>query len=167
MCFHLHMIDEIENYKVCWPSVKGDNVRYFGWPQVSQTAWEKPLPGLRPFAGGREANTKPIGLGPLPTAPLYKRGSPPGDLSQSIYRVSTNTLVCRSVRALEGSEARVPTARRHRRRPESHGRRGDAPALSRLVPSSTPPLRRLRRARWIPPLPVLDLLWPIPHYFKY
>jgi hypothetical protein len=30
------------------------------------------------FASDREANTKPIGLGPLPTAPLYKRGSPPG-----------------------------------------------------------------------------------------
>jgi hypothetical protein len=85
-------------------------VRYFGWPQVSQTAREKPLPCVSPFAGDREANTKLIGLGPLPTAPLYKQESTPGDLSQSIYRVSTETLFYRSVRALEGSEARVPTA---------------------------------------------------------
>jgi hypothetical protein len=66
----------------------GCGVRYFGWPWLSQTARKKPLPCLSPFSGDREANTKPIGLGPLPTAPLYKRGSPPGDLSQSIYRVS-------------------------------------------------------------------------------
>jgi hypothetical protein len=85
-------------------------VRYFGWPQVSQTVREKPLPCVSLFASDQEANTKPIGLGPLPTTSLYKRGSPLGDLNQSNYRVSTETFPIRLVRALKGSEARVPTA---------------------------------------------------------
>jgi Mrp family chromosome partitioning ATPase len=54
-------------------------------------------------------------VSPLASAPFLQRHyireeAPLGDLSQSIYRVSTETLFYQSVRALEGSEARVPTA---------------------------------------------------------
>jgi hypothetical protein len=54
-------------------------------------------------------------LSPLGSAPCLQRHyireeAPLGDLNQSIYRVSTETLVYRLIRALEGSEARVPTA---------------------------------------------------------
>jgi hypothetical protein len=98
----------------------------FGWPQVSQTAQEKPLTCLSQFVVDREANTKPIGLGPLPIVPLYMRGSPLGDLNPSIYRVSTETLLVpviqsagrfrctnSSCRASPVSTRRPPPQRRH------------------------------------------------------
>jgi hypothetical protein len=113
-------------------------VRYFGWPQVSQTVREKLLPCVSPFASDREANTKPIGLGPLPTAPLYKRGSPLGDLSESIYRVSTETLVYPISEGAGRFGSSSSYSRRYRRRPEGHRRRGDATALHRPASSSTP-----------------------------
>jgi cytochrome oxidase assembly protein ShyY1 len=130
-------------------------VRYFGWPQVSQTAREKPLPCVSPFASDREANTKPIGLGPLPTTPLYKRGS--------TYRISKETLPIRLVRALEGSEARVPTA-------GATGVNQKATAAEETPLHYTDRrhrLHQLRPARWIPPLPGIRSNWPIPHYFQY
>jgi hypothetical protein len=151
---------KLRNCKVCLLTLgQGENVRYFGWPQVSQTVREKSLLCVSPFASDREANTKPIGLGPLPTAPLYKRGSPLGDLSQSIYRVSTETLVYRLVRALEGSEARVLAA-------------GDNGVDQKATAAEDTPLHytdwrhrlhQLRPARWIPPLPGIRSIWPIPH----
>jgi hypothetical protein len=122
-------------------------------------AREKPLPCLSPFAVNWEANTKPIGLSPLPTTPLYKRGNTLGDLHLSIYRVSTETLLYRSVRTLEGSEARAPPAGCHRCRPESHRHRGDTPALHQLASSTSPRPHRLRQARWTAlSLPVRSIL---------
>jgi hypothetical protein len=93
-------------------------------------------------------------LSPLGSAPCLQRHyireeAPLGDLNQFIYRVSTETLVYRLVRALEGSEARVPTA-------------GDTGVDQKATAAEEMPLHytdrrhrlhQLRPARWIPPLP--------------
>jgi hypothetical protein len=75
-CIHLHTINRIENYKVCWPSVKGENVRYIWLTSSQPNRMGEGSPVPQPVCCDWEANPNPIGLGPLPTAPIYKSGSP-------------------------------------------------------------------------------------------
>jgi hypothetical protein len=82
-------------------------------------------------------------LSPLGSAPCLQRHyireeAPLGDLSQSIYRVSTETLVYPISEGAGRFGSSSSYHRRHRRRPEGHHHRGDAPALHRLASSSTP-----------------------------
>jgi hypothetical protein len=82
-------------------------------------------------------------LSQLGSAPCLQRHyireeAPLGDLSQSIYRVSTETLVYPISEGAGRFGSSSSYHRRHRRRPEGHRHRGDAPALHRLASSSTP-----------------------------
>jgi hypothetical protein len=58
----------------------------------------------------RRQTLSPLGSAPCLQRHYIREEAPLGDLNQSNYRVSTETFPIRLVRALEGSEARVPTA---------------------------------------------------------
>jgi hypothetical protein len=98
-------------------------------------------------------------LSPLGSAPCLQRHyireeTPWATLTNPPIGFPSEILLYQLVRALEGSEARAPPARHHRRRPEGHRHRGYALALHQLVSSSTLPPHRVRPMSWTPPLPV-------------
>jgi hypothetical protein len=81
-------------------------------------------------------------LSPLGSAPCLQRHyireeAPLGVFSQSIYRVSTETLVYPISEGAGRFGSSSSYRRRYRRRPEGHRRRGDAPALHRPASSLT------------------------------
>jgi hypothetical protein len=80
----------------------------------------------------------PLGSAPCLQCHYIREEAPLGDLSQSIYRVSTETLVYPISEGAGRFGSPSSYRRRHRRRPEGHRCRGDALALHRPASSSTP-----------------------------